>query len=78
MSVHVFCFFSTVELVSLEENISFIRSFCCHVVKKKGNVQSRIYPGGSLSSRVKSTRDVCFGGGGGEGHLGAIPSARGN
>ena len=64
MSVHVFCFFSTVELVSLEENISSILSFCCHVVKKKGNVQSRIYPGGSLSPRVKITRDVCVGGGG--------------
>ena len=62
-------FFSTVELVSLEENISFIRTFCCHLVAKETKLQSPLfldtYPGGSPSSRVKITRDVCVRGGGG-------------
>lgn len=62
-SSSVFCFFLTVELVSLDENISFIRSFCCHVVKKKRNVQSPIfldtYPGRSPSSRVKKLPVIC-------------------
>ena len=62
-SSSVFCFFLTVELVSLEKNISFISSFFCHVVKKKRNVQSPLfrdtYSGGSPTSIVKITRDEC-------------------
>ena len=69
-SSSVFCFFLTVELVSLEENISFIRSFCCHLVKKRRSVQSPLfldtYPGGSPSSRVKITRDMCWAAGRGD------------
>ena len=93
-SSSVFCFFLTVELVSLEENISFISSFFCHVVKKKRNVQSPLfldtYSGGSPTSRVKITRDECFRSGGGvigdhslsyrqlRGHLRVIPVLAGN
>ena len=75
-------FFSTVDLVSLEENISFIRSFCCHLVAKETKLSE------SSFSRYLSTWlaefesknypwCVCYGRGG-KGPLRAIPLGTGN
>ena len=82
-SSSVFCSFRLLSLFLLRK--TFLSSV--HVVaiwlQKKRNFQSPLfldtYPGGSPSSRVKITRDVCVrGGGGGKGPLRAIPLGTGN
>lgn len=83
-SSSVFCSFRLLGLFLLRKTFLSSVHFVAIWLQKKRNFQSPLfldtYPGGSPSSRVKLTRDVCArgGGGGGKGRLGAIPLGTGN
>ena len=80
----VFCSFRLLSLFLLRKTFLSSVHFVAISLQKKRNFQSPLfldtYPGGSPSSRVKITRDVCVRGGGvgGKGPLGAIPLSTGN
>lgn len=65
----VFCSFRLLSLFLLRKTFLSFVHFVAIWLQKKRNVQSPLfldtYPGGSPSSRVKITRDVCVRGGGG-------------
>ena len=74
-SSSVFCSFRLLSLFLLRKTFLSSVHFVAIWLQKKRNFQSPLfldtYPGGSQSSRVKLTRDVCArGGGGGEGAIG--------
>lgn len=81
-SSSVFCSFRLLSLFLLRKTFLSSVHFVAIWLQKKRNVQSPLfqdtYPGGSPSSRVKITGDVCVRGGRGEGLLGAIPLGTGN
>ena len=68
-SSSVFCSFRLLSLFLLRKTFLSFVHFVAIWLQKKRNVQSPLfldtYPGGSPSSRVKITRDVCVRGGGG-------------
>ena len=70
-SSSVFCSFRLLTLFLLRKTFLSSVHFVAIWLQKKRNFQSPLfldtYPGGSPSSRVKITRDVCFRGGGGGG-----------
>lgn len=70
-SSSVFCSFRLLSLFLLRKTFLSSVHFVAISLQKKRNFQSPLfldtYPGGSPSSRVKITRDVCFRGGGGGG-----------
>lgn len=80
-SSSVFCSFRLLSLFLLRKTFLSSVHFVAISLQKKRNFQSPLfldtYPGGSPSSRVKITRDVCVRGAGG-GRLGAIPLGTGN
>ena len=67
----VFCSFRLLSLFLLRKTFLSSVHFVAIPLQKKRNFQSPLfldtYPGGSPSSRVKITRDVCVRGGGGGG-----------
>lgn len=73
-SSSVFCSFRLLSLFLLRKTFLSSVHFVAISLQKKRNFQSPLfldtYPGGSPSSRVKITRDVCVRGGGGGGAIG--------
>ena len=73
-SSSVFCSFRLLSLFLLRKTFLSFVHFVAIWLQKKRNVQSPLfldtYPGGSPSSRVKITRDVCVRGGGRGGAIG--------